>query len=93
MTSETNRRGQTLSYMYDAQKRVTQERFADNSTVTYGYDSSTGIINSVTDSRGTKTFNYNETTRQFTINYGGGRSVSYQFDSEGQRTQLVRTEN
>jgi RHS repeat-associated protein len=89
LTSETNRRGQSLAYTYDSNYRLTQERFADNSIVTYGYDTSTGLLSSISDSRGTTTIANNQATNQLVINYGSGRMLTYQFDSEGQRTQLV----
>ncbi len=89
LTIETNRRGQTATYSYDSNYRLTQERFADNSTVTYGYNTTTGLLNSIIDSRGTTTINYNQATNQLVIGYGGGRSVTYQFDSLGRRTQMV----
>jgi YD repeat-containing protein len=89
LTTETNRRGQTATYSYDSNYRLTQERFADNSTVTYGYNTTTGLLNSITDSRGTTTINYNQATNQLAISYSGGRSVTYQFDSLGRRTQMV----
>jgi RHS repeat-associated protein len=89
LTSETNRRGQSQTYTYDSNYQLTQERFSDNSLVTYGYDTTTGLLNSITDSRGTTTITNNQSTNQLVIDYGGGRSLTYQFDGEGRRTQLV----
>jgi hypothetical protein len=32
---------------------------------------------------------HNQSTRQLAINYGGERSLTYRFNAEGRRTQLV----
>ncbi|MEQ1828603.1 MAG: RHS repeat-associated core domain-containing protein, partial [Pirellula sp.] len=87
----TNRRGQPLSYTYNALGQVTKQTFADSSFITFAYDTR-GNLTTVTDGAEITTYTYNLGTdgdRLKRITYPNGRYLDYTYDSFGRRTQMV----
>jgi YD repeat-containing protein len=87
----TNRRGQSLSYTYNALGQVTRQTFADNSFITFAYDAR-GNLTSVTDGSEITTYSYNlsvDGDRLKRVTYPNGRYLDYTYDAFGRRTQMV----
>jgi RHS repeat-associated protein len=84
-----NRRGQTVTYTYNAAGQVTSKDYSTTSGVdfTYGYDAA-GNLTSATDASGTTTMTYDPATGLLTrIDYPGGHYFTLQYDAAGRRTQ------
>ena len=84
-----NRRGQTVSYLYDAAGRVTRETANDGSFVTYAYDSF-GRISSVTEPGDrVTTFTYTPLGGLSRVSYPGGRYLDFTYDGIGRRARMT----
>jgi len=78
--------GDSVSYTYDNQGRLTNETYEDNRQISYAYDNS-GNLGSVTDSAiGTTKYSYDLTDRLSRMEQRSGstiRSIDYRYDSLG----------
>ncbi|MEG4367187.1 RHS repeat-associated core domain-containing protein, partial [Microcoleus sp. C2C3] len=96
----TDFNGNTVTYGYDAENRLTSKQFAagsGESPVTFTYTSG-GQLKTVDDARGTTTFNYDELGRLVSRidpddpYLASGATIEYEYDNAGNRTE-VRTPN
>ena len=96
LTSKTDRKGQTIQYVYDVLNRLTQKSYPDSTSVDYVYDL-VGKISQVTDPTGTDGFAYDnmgpliETTTQYTFLPTTTFSNTYTYDAASPRLILRRT--
>lgn len=84
--SWTNGRGQNLQYSYDALGRIATKTYADSSTTTFNRDAR-GRVLSATNPSGTYLFTYNALDQIETFTDPFGRSLAFEYDSIGRRTQ------
>jgi RHS repeat-associated protein len=90
VATETDGRGNTTTYGYDADDRNTSTAFSDGTaTVTNVYDGN-GNQTSQTSATGTITNSYDQRNRLVaTVNTAGGGTVSYGYDLAGNTTQVT----
>ena len=94
MTSKTDRKGQTIEYVYDALNRLTHKGYPNSTGVDYVYDL-VGKIRQVTDPAGTYGFAYENmgrligTTTQYMFLPGHSYSNSYSYDASSNRTGMT----
>ncbi|MCC3595807.1 MULTISPECIES: putative Ig domain-containing protein [unclassified Microcoleus] len=92
----TDFNGDTITYGYDAENRLSSKQFAPGSgetPVTFTYTQS-GQIKTVVDARGTTTFNYDELGRLVSRKdpdgpyLASGATIEYKYDAAGNRTEI-----
>jgi RHS repeat-associated protein len=83
----TNRRGNGIKYQYDTSGRMASETFADGTQMTYHYEGND--LKSTTDPSGTTTLTYDNLDQLRRIDYPGGFSLKYTYDTGGRRIQMV----
>jgi RHS repeat-associated protein len=95
LTSKTDRKNQTIQYIYDALNRLMQKTYPDStSSANYVYDL-VGKIRQVTDPTGTYGFAYDNmgrligTTTQYSFLPGFNYTNSYGYDAASNRTSLT----
>jgi RHS repeat-associated protein len=94
LTSKTDRKGQSIQYVYDALNRLTHKGYPDSTGVDYVYDL-VGKIQQVSDSTGTYGFAYDNmgrligTTTQYTFLPGVTYTNTYTYDKASNRTGLT----
>ncbi len=87
--SWTNRRGQTVSYTYNSSGQVTSKDYDTTPELDfiYTYDTA-GNLTSASDSHGMTIMSYDPVTNWLIrIEYPGGKSLDFQYDSVGRRTR------
>jgi len=86
----TNRRGQTVSYEYNAAGQVTEKDYDTTPGVVdfvYAYDTAGNLI-SATDAHGTTGMSYDSATDLLTrIDYPDGKFFAFAYDAVGRRTR------
>lgn len=85
-----NRRGQTLSYLYDAAGRPTRQTFDDGTSIDFAYDAR-GNLHTITEPGGgahVTTFDYDSGDRMLRVTYPNGRFVAFTYDSFGRRATM-----
>lgn len=96
LTSQTDRKGQTIQYVYDALNRLTQKSYPDSTSVDYVYDL-LGKISQVTDPTGTYGFAYDNmgrligTTTQYAFLPATSFSNTYTYDVASNRKTFQYT--
>ena len=94
LTSKTDRKGQTIQYVYDALNRLSHKGYPDTTGVDYIYDLA-GKIRQVSDPSGTYGFAYDNmgrligTTTQYAFLPGVTYSNSYGYDAASNRTSFT----
>jgi len=94
LTSKTDRKNQTIQYVYDALNRLTHKEYPDQTGVDYVYDL-VGKIQQVSDPTGTYGFAYDNmgrligTTTQYSFLPGYNFRNSYGYDAASNRTGLT----
>jgi len=86
-----NRRGQPLSYTYNAAGQVTRQTFADSAAIIFEYDARSNLMR-VTDGSEITLYTYNPTVdgdRLKRITYPNGRYLDYTYDIYGRRIQMI----
>ena len=86
-TSWTNCRGDSIGYESDSSGRLTAKVYPDESRVEYQYDARGNLV-SATDSIGTTRLEYDADDRMSKITWPGGRTLSYTYNSGGQRASM-----
>jgi YD repeat-containing protein len=87
--SATDAKGQTIQYTYDAAGQLTGIDYPGTEPdVTFSYDL-TGQRISMTDGLGTTTWTYDNLNRPTSVNDALGKTISYDYDAVGNRTQLT----
>ena len=94
MSETIEQDGDPVSYQYNDQGLVTQESFADGTYQTFGYDSHGNILTAQTydaggNLAGTTTMIYNAANELTNISYPGDLSLTFTYDSQGQRITSV----
>jgi RHS repeat-associated protein len=90
LTSKTDRKSQTIQYVYDALNRLTQKSYPNSTNVNYIYDLASKV-QQVNDSTGTYGFTYDNmgrltgTTTQYAF-LTGTYTNSYSYDANSNRT-------
>ncbi len=88
--SSTNRRGQTVTYTYNAAGQVTSKKYDTTPGVTdlvYHYDAAGNLIQAI-DASGSMQMTYDPNTDWLTrIEYPSGQFFAFQYDTLGRRTQ------
>src|SRR5882724_8163643 len=91
LTAKTDRKGQTINYVYDALNRMTQKNYPDSTSVEYVYDL-VGKVMQVNDPTGTYGFAYDNmgrligTTTEYSFLTGHTFTNSYAYDAASNRT-------
>ncbi|MBN2449259.1 MAG: RHS repeat protein, partial [Lentisphaeria bacterium] len=85
--SDTNKRGQTTSYVHDGFGHLTRADLPDGSQTHLGYDAS-GRLASLQDQTGETTFSYTPEGRLAQVLYPGGLSITYSYDGAGRRSRV-----
>lgn len=93
LVSETRGNGSTTTYSYDVAGRTTSITHRDaSSTVTgffnYTYDAFSRVLSTVSED-GTTTYSYDTDGQLVGVTLPGGRSITYAYDAEGNRTVTV----
>ena len=93
LLSKTDRKGNTIQYLYDALYRLTQKTYPDTTNVEYAYDLANKVLQ-VSDPTGTYGFAYDNMGRLIstTANYTfvtGTYTNSYTYDAASNRTSLT----
>ena len=98
MTSKTDRKGQTINYVYDALNRLTRKLYPDSTEVNYVYDL-VGKIQQVNDPTGTYAFAYDNdgrligTTTTYSFLPSRTFTTSNGYDAASNRTSFTDPEN
>ncbi len=86
--SRTDANGQTINYTYDALQRLTQKSYPDSSSTTFTYDSRNNILTAA-NSAISYSFTYDAANRIKTVTDSRGYSVSYDYDTNANRTKTT----
>lgn len=88
LTTVLDRKGQTRTYGYNNRDFLTSQ-VTQNETITQGYDEA-GRRLWMQDQTGTTNYSYEPTTRWLSsVTYSDQRSIQYQYDNQGMRTQMT----
>jgi YD repeat-containing protein len=90
LTSFVDANGNTTSYTYDSLFGLTQAVYPDLTEETFTYDAAGNVIQK-TGSNGTTTFTYNAAYQLTGVSYPD-QSVTYEYDSNGNRTLMTDLE-
>ncbi|NOG84531.1 MAG: RHS repeat protein [Planctomycetes bacterium] len=85
--SETDRKGETTTFTYDKLNRQITKTYSDDTKVTYAYDA-LGRLISAANKFGTKKISYDALYRVTSVEQDG-KTVSYEYDSSGNRTKFT----
>ncbi|HET9406398.1 MAG TPA: hypothetical protein VFO39_04110 [Candidatus Sulfotelmatobacter sp.] len=94
LQSKTDRKGNTIQYVYDALYRLTSKTYPDQTSVEYAYGLA-GKVQQVSDPTGTYSFAYDNmgrligTTTQYTFLPGVNYSNAYTYDAASNRKSLT----
>jgi RHS repeat-associated protein len=90
LSSTTDAMGRATSYTYDPVKQLTGISYPDTSTpsATYTYDANRERT-SMTDGTGTTSYTYDQLGRLTQTTDGAGNTTSYQYDLDGNQTQIT----
>ena len=92
--SQTDRKNQTIQYVYDALYRLTSKTYPDTTAVEYAYDLA-GKVAQVSDPTGTYGFSYDNmgrligTSTQYSYLPGFNFQNAYSYDAASNRTSLT----
>jgi YD repeat-containing protein len=98
LTSKTDRKNQTIQYVYDALNRLSSKTYPDSTAANYVYDL-VGKVQQVSDPTGTYVFAYDNmgrligTSTQYTFLPGHNFQNSYGYDAASNRTGLIAPDN
>ena len=98
LTSKTDRKGQTIQYVYDALNRLTQKSYPDATSANYVYDL-VGKVQSVNDPTGSYGFAYDNmgrlvgTTTSYSFLTARTFTTSYAYDAASNRMSFTDPEN
>jgi RHS repeat-associated protein len=94
LLSKTDRKGNTIQYLYDSLYRLTQKTYPDTTTVEYAYDLANKVLQ-VSDPTGTYGFAYDNmgrlvgTSTSYAFLSGPTFTNSYTYDAASNRTSLT----
>jgi RHS repeat-associated protein len=89
LESRTDFNGVTTTYDYDENNRLTSRNYPDaGQNVAFTY-TSMGRRETATDVRGTTSYTYDVRDRIETVTYPDGRTLTYGYDTQGNRTSLT----
>ncbi len=88
VTSATDARGNTVTFETNSAGQITRRIGSDGDIITYEYNSRAQLIR-MTDASGVTEIDYFPNGSLKTINYPNDRSLTYQYDTAGRRTQVV----
>jgi len=88
LTSLTNPRNQTVSYLYDPAGNRTRITYPDNSQVNYTYDAANRLL-SVIDALGTTIYEYNQRGQRNAVYFSNGVNTRYYYDDGGRLTDIL----
>jgi RHS repeat-associated protein len=86
LTNRIDAKGQVTRYAYDGNNRRTS--YQSGTPVTFSYDPN-GNVSSMTDSLGTTTYQYDALNRVTSVTDAFGKTVSYGYDANGNRTSIT----
>ena len=84
ITLTRDRMGQAITYQYDSKGLLTGKSYPDGTEFTYVYDSRGNLL-SASGPSGTTSMAYDAADRMIRIEYPGGRSLDFGYDSGGRR--------
>ncbi|MDO8445254.1 MAG: RHS repeat-associated core domain-containing protein [Deltaproteobacteria bacterium] len=91
LLSKTDANSAVISYSYDSLGRLLKKAYPDNTTESFTYDSKGNIL-TATNSNTSYTFGYNTSGKVTSVADSNSRTVSYQYDSIGNKTKLTYPE-
>lgn len=87
LTSATNRRNQTISFIYNAQGQVTRKSYPDGRTINYSYNARGNLTSAADSLTGTIAMQYDSRGFLTRIDYPGGRWFTFEYNNVGARTR------
>lgn len=91
LISKTDANGATISFSYDSLGRLLKKAYPDNTTERFTYDSKGNIV-TATNANTSYSFTYSTSGKVANVSDSSGRTVSYQYDSLGNKTKLIYPE-
>ena len=88
VTSSVNARGQEIVYTYDSTGLVTRIDLPDGTFEEYTHTAS-DLVETITNDLGTTTLSYDQKNRLVQKTDHGGRSISFSYDTRGNRTSVT----
>jgi RHS repeat-associated protein len=88
LTSKRDFAGRTIGFTYDLANQLILKTYPGGASVAFTY-TATGRRATMVDARGTTRYIYNERDRLVEMAYPDGRKLTYGWDSNGNRTELV----
>jgi RHS repeat-associated protein len=80
--------GAITEYEYDELNRLEQINYPDETSATFTYYASSQLIHTATNENGTVTYTYDSRNRVNSVTDVWGRQITYQYDANGNRTQM-----